>query len=263
MVRLTREVRFGIDADGNVAPEGSNGFAGRPALTGIGHFLALRITLEGEPDLESGYLRNIRDIDEVVRNNAIPVLQTAIRERTSLADQRHIFRLMTEVDRLPGATIVAGELMLSPFLSIAWNKSETDMIRLSQKFEFSAAHRLHNPSLSDIANRELFGKCNNPFGHGHNYEIQVTVAGIPNEKTGQLIPVEALERIVEEQVIGAFDHKHLNFEVPEFQSLNPTVENIAQVIFQRLAPALSQTPAKLARVTVWETPKTWAEVTEG
>ena len=107
-------------------------------------------------------------------------------------------------------------------------RSELPMVRLSQKFEFSATHRLHNPALSDDENCRIFGKCNNPHGHGHNYEVQVTLAGDAGAKTGVLVDVPAFERIVATTVIDRFDHKNLNVEVPEFADLIPSVENIAR-----------------------------------
>lgn len=131
------------------------------------------------------------------------------------------------------------------------------MIRLTQKFEFSASHRLHNPALSDAANRACFGKCNNPAGHGHNYEVQVAISGKP-KADGTLVCLPDLERLVASTVIDRFDHKHLNLEVPEFAELNPTVENIARIIFGLLKPVV----ANLASITVWETPKTWCEFSE-
>jgi len=133
------------------------------------------------------------------------------------------------------------------------------MIRLSQKFEFSATHRLHNPKLSESENNHLFGKCNNPHGHGHNYEIQVTLAGEP-DASGTLLHVPDFEQIVGAAVIDRFDHKNLNVELPEFGELIPTVENIAMVIYRLLKPKFGR--PKLASVTVWETPKTWCEYSE-
>ena len=135
------------------------------------------------------------------------------------------------------------------------------MIQLSLKFEFSAAHRLHSPQLSETENQELFGRCNNPNGHGHNYELEVTLSG-PPDATGRLFPVHQLQKIVNDTIIDRFDHKHLNLDLPDFHDatgLNPTVENIAAVIFQKLAPTIP-TPAKLTRIRLWETPKTVAEV---
>ena len=136
------------------------------------------------------------------------------------------------------------------------------MVRLSQKFEFSATHRLHNPALSDDENCRTYGKCNNPHGHGHNYELQVTLRGTPDPKTGVVIDVPAFERVVAQTVIERFDHKNLNIEIDEFRELMPSVENIAMVIYRMLKPKFAEQRARLAAVTVWETPKTWCEYAE-
>ena len=135
------------------------------------------------------------------------------------------------------------------------------MTRLSQKFEFAASHRLHNPALSDEQNRQTFGKCNNPHGHGHNYELQVTLAGAPNP-SGLLFDIPTFEETVARTIIDRFDHKNLNIEVTEFAALIPSVENIARVIYRLLKPKLQSDTTRLAGVTVWETPKTWCEYSE-
>ena len=135
------------------------------------------------------------------------------------------------------------------------------MTRLSQKFEFSASHRLFNPKFSDQENLKTFGKCSNPHGHGHNYELQVTLRGRPNEK-GLLMDIPAFEKIVAENVVSRFDHKNLNEEVPEFKNSIPTVENIAATIYRILKPRLAVDGASLASVTVWETAKTCCEYSE-
>lgn len=135
------------------------------------------------------------------------------------------------------------------------------MVQLSQKFEFSATHRLHNPALNDADNRQTYGKCNNPHGHGHNYELQVKLSGKVSA-SGTLIDMPAFERIVATTVIDKFDHRNLNVELPEFRQLIPTVENIAMTIYRLLKPAIESTNTKLASVTVWETPKTWCEYSE-
>ena len=135
------------------------------------------------------------------------------------------------------------------------------MVRLSQTFEFCAGHRLHNPALSDEENRRAFGKCNNPFGHGHNYQLKVTLRGEP-DKNGVLVDVPSMEKIVSTTVIDRFDHKNLNAELPEFKDVIPSVENIAKVIYRILKPAFAHADAKLASVTVWETAKTWCEYEE-
>jgi len=136
------------------------------------------------------------------------------------------------------------------------------MVRLSHKFEFSASHRLFNRDLSDDENCRLFGKCSNPHGHGHNYELQVTLAGEPDRVNGVLVDLPTFERIVAAAVVDRFDHKNLNAEVPEFADLIPSVENIARVIYKLLRPRFDGAGARLAAVTVWETPKTWCEYSE-
>jgi 6-pyruvoyltetrahydropterin/6-carboxytetrahydropterin synthase len=162
----------------------------------------------------------------------------------------------------PGTTLDQLTLSLSPFLSLTSRNEESPMVRLSEKFEFSASHRLFRQDCDDAENRRLFGKCSNPNGHGHNYELQVTLAG-EGEHIGRVLKnLPDFERIVGETVIERFDHKNLNVDVPEFADLIPSVENIARVIYRLLSPRLSDAGAKLAAVTVWETPKTWCEYSE-
>ena len=135
------------------------------------------------------------------------------------------------------------------------------MTRLSQKFEFSASHRLHNPALSEEENKKSFGKCNHPNGHGHNYEVQVTLRGKPNAN-GLLVDVPAFEKIVQTYAIEKLDHKNLNLDVEEFKTLIPTVENIAMTIYRLLKNRFTGIGADLASVTVWGNPKTWCEYSE-
>ena len=128
------------------------------------------------------------------------------------------------------------------------------MVLLTQSFEFSASHRLQCPGLTDEENHRMFGKCSNPNGHGHNYVLEVTVEVAPGSTSSTL---QKLDQYVRDEVIERFDHKNLNVECPEFSALNPTVENIAQVIFDRLADNLKT--LCLYNVRVWETEKTYAE----
>jgi 6-pyruvoyltetrahydropterin/6-carboxytetrahydropterin synthase len=261
MVRLTREVRFAVNLNAAAERATLNGHGGAPALVGAGMFLTLRVTLEGELDPVSSYLRNIKEIDAQVRKLGVPAIETQV--RSGGFTYAIAIRVLRDrlVDAWPGAQVTQLELLTTPFQSVSIQPSEPNMIRLSQRFEFSAAHRLHNPDLGDAANRATFGKCNNPLGHGHNYELQVTVAGEPGSD-GCVIGMGDLERIVETSVIDKLDHKHLNLEVPEFKTLNPSVENIAKVIYTLLKPGLNAGKRKLASVTVWETPRTWCEYSE-
>ncbi|MFH1111245.1 MAG: 6-carboxytetrahydropterin synthase, partial [Planctomycetota bacterium] len=115
--------------------------------------------------------------------------------------------------------------------------------------------------LSDAENPRLFGKCSNPNGHGHNYVVEVTVCGTVDSGKGTVADVGHVDRVVLERVIEPFDHKNLNVECAEFAQLNPSVENIARVIWDRLAGAFDG--CRLASIRVWETPKTCAEYTGG
>ena len=103
-----------------------------------------------------------------------------------------------------------------------------------RKAYFNAAHRLFNKEWDDATNFEVFGKCSNPHYHGHNYELEVGISGEINPTTGFLMNLKTLSKIIKEEIEDSFDHKNLNIEVPEFKNLNPTVENIAIVIWQKL-----------------------------
>jgi 6-pyruvoyltetrahydropterin/6-carboxytetrahydropterin synthase len=133
------------------------------------------------------------------------------------------------------------------------------MIRLTRKVEFSASHFYHNPSFSAEENRRLFGKCNNPQGHGHNYVLEVTVAGEPDPDTGMVLDLKELKDILEKEVMERMDHRHLNYEVPELAGQIPTCENVAAVIWRLLEPKITQ--GKLDRVRLYESPDLFADCT--
>ncbi len=260
MFRLTREVRFAINdlPDDQLKSSPSNSFGGYPSLRGFGQHFTLAITLEGDLDPRSCYLRNIKDVDQIVRDKCLALIA---RSRQIHSVSRLLPNLFNDVSEgwLP-AKVHSITLGLTPTLCVSQFASEHPMqTRLSQKFEFSAAHRLHNPALSDEENRRTYGKCNNPAWHGHNYQVQVTLKG-DGEK--MMLGLPALEKVVSENAIDKLDHKNLNTEVPEFRETIPTVENIAMVIYRMLKNRFTSVGADLASVTVWETPKTWCEYSE-
>lgn len=131
------------------------------------------------------------------------------------------------------------------------------MIYLTRRAEFSASHYYHNSAFSPDENRRVFGKCNNPHGHGHNYTLEVTVAGDIDPATGMVLNIKDLKRLLETEVLEAMDHKFLNMEVPVFSALIPTTENIAVEIWNRLQPKL--TFGKLHRVRLYETPDLYVD----
>ena len=126
------------------------------------------------------------------------------------------------------------------------------MVYFSEKFEFAAMHTLWNDKFSDQRNAELFGKCANPSGHGHNYVLDVTVA---SSSDGKDFCVSDFERVVSEEFLDAFDHKNLNVDVSDFVDKNPTVENIAAAAWDRLTGKFGN--ANLTKITVWETDRTY------
>lgn len=264
MFRLTREVRLAISssADEQLRDKPANSYAGYPSLTGFGQFFAIGVTLSGELRAESSYLRNIKDIDDAVRRAGIPLLASGVRGgRRPAAVLRDLVGALR--DAWPGTSLEQMTLSLSPFLCLCARTEESPMLRLSQKFEFSASHRLCNRDFSDEENFRIFGKCSNAHGHGHNYELQVTLAGESGRVDTVLASLPQFERIVATTVIDRFDHKNLNVDVPEFADLLPSVENIARVIYRLLKPRFEESGgARLAAVTVWETPKTWCEYSE-
>jgi len=132
------------------------------------------------------------------------------------------------------------------------------MVYLTRKEHFNAAHRLYNDHWSEEKNLEVFGKCANKNGHGHNYNLYVTVKGRPDPDTGFLINAKALSKLIEEKVLNVFDHKNLNVDVPFFKTEQPSTENFAKVIWRLLDPHISG-QCRLHCVKLFETENIYAE----
>lgn len=130
-------------------------------------------------------------------------------------------------------------------------------VAVNRKEHFNAAHRLHNPEWSEEINNKVFGKCNNPNYHGHNYELEVKVVGEPDARTGYVIDMKELSNIINENVLERFDHKNLNLDTAEFKHLNPTAENIVVVIYELLRAKID---ARFdLQVRLYETPRNFVE----
>jgi 6-pyruvoyltetrahydropterin/6-carboxytetrahydropterin synthase len=125
-------------------------------------------------------------------------------------------------------------------------------VQLTRVIRFSAAHRYHSDELSDAENRRVFGKCNLPHGHGHDYRVEVTVLGEIDPVTGMVINLADLDSILQEHVVDALDHRFLNLDVAHFSKVVPTCENLATYIFGLLQELLRELPANLCGVRVWE-----------
>lgn len=132
-------------------------------------------------------------------------------------------------------------------------------VKVSRKAHFNAAHRLYRNDWSDEQNDAVFGKCNNPNFHGHNYELIVSVTGEIDPETGFVMDMKVLKDLIKAEVEDSLDHKNLNIEVPEFENLNPTAENIAVVIFEKLRPHIPSN--KDLEVTLYETPRNFVTYT--
>lgn len=126
------------------------------------------------------------------------------------------------------------------------------MVYLTRKAEFSASHYYHNPQFTAEENRRIFGKCNNPHGHGHNYTLEVTVKGQIDQNSGFVVDLKELKDVMNREVIDAVDHRFLNAEVKEFRDRIPTTENLAVTIWKWLQPKLNV--ARLHRIRLYETP---------
>lgn|SRR5208282_231393 len=134
------------------------------------------------------------------------------------------------------------------------------MVELTRRATFSASHFYWNDAWSAERNAQAFGRCANRNGHGHNYTLEVTVAGTPDPITGFVVDLKWLKDVIEREVLTAYDHRHLNLEVPEFKSAIPTAENVAIAAWKRLEPSLAGLKTtRLRRVRVYETPEIFAE----
>jgi len=132
-------------------------------------------------------------------------------------------------------------------------------VTVTRRVRFNAAHRVHNPDLPDAENERLFGKCNNPNWHGHNYTLDVSVEGDTDPKTGYVYDLSKLKKTVEREIVDIVDHKNFNLDVPFMKGVIPTSENIIAAFWKILAPKVK--PAQLMRLVLWETENNYVEYT--
>ena len=131
------------------------------------------------------------------------------------------------------------------------------IVSITRIVKFNAAHRVYNPSFSDEENKRLFGKCNNPNWHGHNYTLEITVEGEVDPGTGFVVNLADVKRIAEREIVDAVDHKNLNLDVPFMSGTIPSTENLVLACWRVLAPQLA--PAQLAKLKLWETDNQYVE----
>lgn len=272
MTRLSRTVRLTVHPpEDTAAPPQTIGTANAASLRsgqcsgdGLGAFFACTVSVNGSPDPVSGYVISIAEIDSAVRRDLPPLLRHALwpdsaRAARPAVDPVGLVRTLAERLSAALARPVSGlSLHVNPYDSYSWEAHMPDTVLISAQIECAAAHRLHAPELDAAANRALFGKCNNPNGHGHNYRIEATVA-VSLADPGRL-GMSRLAHLLQEHVELRIDHRHLNLDVPEFAQTIPSVEHIAAACRRWLDEPVRAAGGRLVRVTVWETEKTCATV---
>jgi 6-pyruvoyltetrahydropterin/6-carboxytetrahydropterin synthase len=267
---LGRYVRFSVDPFLSKEAVGFNSFASKPTGEGLSIFLELGVEVAGEVERSTGFVINVSEIDRVVRQFAVPVFTVRIRDafrhnrHIGFSDVEGVLKSVTETlsDKFGSCQMRRLNLKLNPFRKITMDVKELNTVYFSEKFEFAAMHKLWNEDFAPQRNFELFGKCANPSGHGHNYIVEVTIKK-PAGQTG--FNVVEFEKIVESELIQSVDHKNLNEDVGEFRKTNPTIENIAVFAWNKLVGKLEPATVRLSPpksgvlhcITVWESQRTY------
>lgn len=222
-------------------------------------------SIDGEVDTASGMVVNLTAMKEEIRREVVAQLDGRALDGTRGAPDiptgealaREIFRLLG--GNVAGKRLARVRLVGAPGPIIEWRGG--DEMDVTRVYDFSASHRLHAPALPAEENVRVFGKCNNPAGHGHNYALEVTLRGKPRA-TGELLPAAEFDRIVKAQVVDRWDHRHLNEDVEEFRGVNPTAEEIARIAWRRLAAPLATAAGegrRLFRIKLRETERNHVE----
>ncbi|MCI2256964.1 6-carboxytetrahydropterin synthase [Domibacillus sp. PGB-M46] len=263
MVLLTRKIEFSAAHrlhNGQLTDEENKEIFGR-CNNVHGHDYTLEVTVKGDIDSKSGIVVNITDIDRIVKSVVLQEFNGKFlneehpffKEHVPTTENVVLYMWNALEGKFTDCKLHKITLHENPFLFS--QKGEQSMIRFTRKYHFSAAHRLHSDQLTDEENKEIFGKCNNPHGHGHNYILEVTVGGEIDPVTGMVLNMTEVDRVVEELIIEKFDHKHLNLDTEEFSGLNPTAEVMTVVFWELLQPSLPS----LSKIGLWETAKNYFE----
>lgn len=271
-VRLTRRVRFSAGHrywDDKLNPEANKALFGPWASPyNHGHNYVLDATTIGQVNPTNGMVVNIKTIDDLMDAHIVgPFDQKSLNDEVSeFAEMPPSVENILEVvkDRLSPVLpvpLIGLKLEETPLLygelQSTMQNPHTWKLTLTRVYEFAASHRLNVPSLSVEENLRLFGKCNNPSGHGHDYVLEVTVTGTADPQTGMLVDIGTLDKVVNERVIDRYDHHNLNEDLPEFAAGVTTSEIVAQAIWDNLAAVV---PAKLDRIRLFETARNIFEI---
>lgn len=275
MIKMTRRMSFSagkVDWPDDRSSSEEEATVRQDAPQAYGHNYVLDVTVSGEIDPRTGIIVNIKEIDRIVREQVVnrfdrksihiqapefcgrPVTPESLaiwiaeRLQTSLPPEVDLSAVRIEETPQVAAEWVAGQPMNMEEIS----PSNTQRMRSTRVYEFAASHRLHSEHLSDAENAELFGKCNYANGHGHNYILEITVEGPIDSRSGRVIHPDTLDEIVNREVVERYDHRHFNYDIPEFKDLVPSTELVTKVIWERLVGEIPP-PARLAGVLIRET----------
>ena len=263
---LSRQIRFSLDPFSDRQRQGFNSYASKPCGGQWGIFFSLWVDLASELDRDTGFVVNVSRIDQVVRREVVPLFSKMVygtfqdRQTPTLVSLVEVLKRSWAVigDSFQPKVVTQLSLDLNPFRRITIQSGEAKMFIYSEKFEFAAMHRLWNDKFDEAKNFEVFGKCANPAGHGHNYILEVSVGKTTESQNNEWH--SEFGRDVKEQFLDMVDHKNLNVDVAGFESLNPTVENLSFLAWQKLEKKLKN--AKLYKVVVWENDRTYCSYSE-
>lgn len=245
----------------------------------FGHNYLLDVEVEGAVDKATGIVVNIKEIDHIVRQRVLQHVDNRLlngpdgplAQRPATGEALLAFIRSSLTSFLPSAvTLTALRLETTPLDIQEWRAAKSDLragqsgqrsageTLVTHVYEFSASHRLHSDALTESENQDLFGKCNYPNGHGHNYVLEVTVGGPVDPVSARVIDPQVLDDIVNREVVERYDHRHLNLDIPEFSGTIPSSEIVTRMIWDRLVDHIGP-PARLDRVLLRETARNFFE----
>lgn len=228
-----------------------------------GHNYTVDVAYEGPVDAATGMVVNITEIDAALKRIVGPLDESYLEK-----DHPEVARGIPTTENLAlwiweqclragvRADLRSVRVRESEYLCSEYDGKRDGVVRVTRTYEFAAAHRLHSEALSDDENRRVFGKCNNPNFHGHNYGLEVTLSGPVDPRTGMVCNLDEVDSVVSRAVLDKLDHRNLSVDVDEFRGVNPTAENIAAVIWSLLRPELGDI---LDRIGVHETERNYFE----
>lgn len=248
-----------------LAPDEAERLFGQAATTRAhGHDYVIEATVRGTVQPTTGMVMNIKDLKDLMAARVVSVVENrllneveAFRDRPPTLEEIARWAWSRLAPAVPAGVLHRVRVAETADLFLDYFGHGEDEMFLTRVYDFSASHRLHSQGLSDEENRRVFGKCNNPNGHGHNYVVEITVRGGVDARTGTIASLSEIDTLVEEAVIRPFDHKNLNLDLPDFRAENPTAENIARAIWRRLEGRLSR--GVLHKVRLVETPRNAVE----